>query len=125
LTWIKPPAAAGCIIQQGQYRQEGSASMMRRAIVIAALYTLAGALLECSTAAAQQVPAAPAQPKREIIPGSELMTSQERERYRQRMRGARSDEERNRYRAEHTKQMQERARLRGLQLAEPPAGEKK
>ena len=58
--------------------------------------------------------------KREIIPGSELMTSQEREQYRQRMAAAKSDEERDRLRAEHYKAMDERARLRGLRLADPP-----
>jgi hypothetical protein len=57
--------------------------------------------------------------KREIIPGSELMTSEEREQYRQRMAAAGSDEERARVRAGHVKQMQERARLRGLQLVDP------
>lgn len=64
----------------------------------------------------------PAAVKREIIPGSELMTPQERERYRHRMRGVQSEQDRERYRAEHTKRMQERARLRGLQLSEPFAG---
>ncbi|MGZ5232908.1 MAG: hypothetical protein ACXWC3_23045, partial [Burkholderiales bacterium] len=62
----------------------------------------------------------PAQPiKREIIPGSELMTSRERERYRQRMRGAKNPNEEVRLREEHIKQMQERARLRGLSLDVP------
>jgi hypothetical protein len=60
--------------------------------------------------------------KREIIPGSELMTSQEREAYRQRMAAAKSDEERDRLRAEHYEAMDERARLRGLRLADPPPG---
>jgi hypothetical protein len=62
--------------------------------------------------------------KREIIPGSELMTPQEREQYRQRMAGAKSDEERDRLRAEHYKAMDERARLRGLRLADPPPAAK-
>jgi hypothetical protein len=57
---------------------------------------------------------------REIIPGSELMTSPERERYRQRMRDAGSSQEQAKVRAEHVKQMHERARLRGLRLADPP-----
>ena len=57
--------------------------------------------------------------KREIIPGSELMTSQERERYRQRIRGAKSTDEETRIRTQHVEQMRERARLRGLRLAEP------
>ena len=58
---------------------------------------------------------------REIIPGSELMTSKEREQYRRRMAAAPTDAERDRLRAEHVKAMQERARMRGLQLAEPVA----
>lgn len=54
--------------------------------------------------------------QREIIPGSELMTTQERERYRLRLRGAGTPEERERLRAEHVKAMEERAQLRGLQV---------
>lgn len=74
-------------------------------------------------AVGQQQPPA----KREVIPGSELMVPQERERYRQRMRGAKSVEEQEQIRAEHRKQMRERARLHGLQLPEPqkPTGEQK
>lgn len=64
-------------------------------------------------------PAAAAEPapiQREIIPGSELMTTQERERYRLRLRGAGTPEERERLRAEHVRAMEERAQLRGLQV---------
>lgn len=99
--------------------------MYRRTIVFAALWVGAMAVSGATAVAAEQPGASRPQVKREIIPGSELMTSQERERYRQRMRGAKSDDERNRYRAEHTKQMQERARVRGLRLAEPVAVDKK
>lgn len=62
--------------------------------------------------------------KREIIPGSELMTPAERETYRRRYAAAKTDQEREAFRAEHVKAMQERARVRGLQLQEPrvPAG---
>lgn len=60
--------------------------------------------------------AEPAPVQREIIPGSELMTAQERERYRQRQRGAGSAEERERLRAEHVQAMEERGRVRGLQV---------
>jgi hypothetical protein len=59
--------------------------------------------------------------KREIIPGSELMTSQERETYRRRHAAAKSEAEREQVRADHVKAMEERARLRGLQLAQPVA----
>lgn len=57
--------------------------------------------------------------KREIIPGSELMTPKEREDYRRRYAAARTDAEREKVRAEHIHAMQERARLRGLELALP------
>ncbi|MNC86507.1 hypothetical protein D3C83_21750 [compost metagenome] len=73
-------------------------------------------------AAAAMDTAVPA--KREIIPGSELMTSQERERYRQRMRTAKTPDAEAAVREEHVRQMRERARLRGLRLAEPLASEK-
>ncbi len=68
-----------------------------------------------ATSAAQTAPSV----KREIIPGSELMTSQERERYRQRIRGAKGPTEEEKVRSDHTAQMRERARVRGLQLREP------
>jgi len=58
--------------------------------------------------------------KHEIIPGSLLMTSEEREQYRQRMAAAKTDEEREQLRAAHYKAMNERARLHGLRLADPP-----
>jgi hypothetical protein len=76
------------------------------------------ALLFCTAlpAAAQNQPA-PLQ--REIIPGSELMTPRERERYRVRMRAAPDAQAQAQVREEHVKQMRERARLRGLALAEP------
>ena len=57
--------------------------------------------------------------KREIIPGSELMTSKEREDYRRRYAAAKTEAEKEKVRADHIKAMQERARLRGLQLALP------
>jgi hypothetical protein len=59
--------------------------------------------------------------KREIIPGSELMTPEEREDYRRRYAAAKSEAEREKVRADHVKAMDERARLRGLQLAQPVA----
>jgi hypothetical protein len=84
----------------------------------------AAALLVLSMSAvhAQQAAGEPAV-KREIIPGSELMTPRERERYRQRVRAAKSAEEEARVREQHVRQMRERARLRGLRLADPPNSE--
>lgn len=62
--------------------------------------------------------------KREIIPGSELMTSKERDDYRRRYAAAKTEAEKDKVRADHIKAMQERARLRGLELAlpAPPKG---
>lgn len=71
----------------------------------------------CVAFPAQFVAAAESAPvAREIIPGSELMTAQEREQYRLRLRGAGTPKERERLRAEHVKAMEERAQLRGLQV---------
>ena len=78
------------------------------------------ASLACSAVpAAPQDKAEPPSMQREIIPGSELMTSRERERYRERMRGASTAKDQTEVREQHVKQMRERARLRGLALPEP------
>jgi hypothetical protein len=56
------------------------------------------------------------------IYGSQLMTSQERIEYRNRMRAAKTAKEREQIRLEHHAQMQERAKERGVTLPdEPPA----
>jgi hypothetical protein len=61
--------------------------------------------------------------KHEIIPGSELMTAEEREEYRKRYATAGTDAGRERVRSDHVEAMQERARIRGLQLADPGSKE--
>ncbi len=86
---------------------------MHRPYSVLSLVLLALAL---TGAAAPAAAAEATAVKREIIPGSELMSTQERERYRLRLRGAGTPGERERLRAEHVKAMEERAQLRGLQL---------
>jgi hypothetical protein len=55
--------------------------------------------------------------------GSQLMTPQERIEYRTQMRTLKTQEERNAFRLEHHKKMQERAKERGVTLPDvPPAG---
>jgi hypothetical protein len=56
------------------------------------------------------------------IYGTQLMTQQERDAHRNKMRSAKTYEEQQRIRNEHHKQMQARARERGVTLPpEPPA----
>lgn len=58
--------------------------------------------------------------EREYIYGSQLMTEQEREQFRHKMRTAKTDEERERIRYEHHDQMMERAREQGVTLPDEP-----
>lgn len=62
---------------------------------------------------------APAQ-MRDQIYGSQLMTPEERSAYRDRMRSAKTAEEREAIRTEHHKQMSARAKERGITLPEEP-----
>jgi hypothetical protein len=86
--------------------------MENRYLLLCAATAFALTCAALTTAAA----ADPVPVQREIIPGSELMTAQERERYRLRLRGAGTPDERERLRAEHVRAMEERAQLRGLQV---------
>lgn len=56
----------------------------------------------------------------EQVYGWQLMTQQERNEYRAKMRTMKTAEERERYRMEHHKMMQERAKERGVTLPEVP-----
>jgi hypothetical protein len=53
---------------------------------------------------------------KEPVYGQQLMTSQDMHRYRQKMRDAPGDEERQRIRIEHYQEMRERAKNRGIVL---------
>lgn len=102
-------------MNSGRARVTGTYWHDTRRIVLQAGISLAAAIIMAS-AALDAVSAD--QPRREIIPGSELMTSQERERYRKRIRGAKTPDEEQKVRSEHLHQVRERARLRGLRLPE-------
>lgn len=54
------------------------------------------------------------------IYGSQLMTAQEREQYRAQMLNLKSEKEREAYRLEHHKRMQQRAKERGVTLPDEP-----
>jgi hypothetical protein len=78
---------------------------------------------------AQSQPPAQTQPqqksqvrKQQQIYGSQLMTPEERAEYQSKMRSLKTEEERNQLRLEHHKEMQARAKERGVTLPdEPPA----
>lgn len=60
----------------------------------------------------------------ERIYGSQLMTDQERNEYRNRMRAATTEQERVQLRAEHHRQMQQRAKERGVTLPDDPPAQR-
>jgi ribosomal 50S subunit-associated protein YjgA (DUF615 family) len=57
--------------------------------------------------------------RRELIYGAELMSDQELDDYRARLAGAPSDQAQSRIRAQHRERIRERAKGRGVQIAEP------
>jgi hypothetical protein len=82
-----------------------------------ALAVLAAALLPMPAAFAQD------RIQDRDIYGSQMMTQQERDQYRQKMQTAKTAEERERIRAQHHEQMKQRAQARGITLPDqPPAG---
>ncbi len=90
-----------------------------RVITIAAI----GVLLTIGSALAQNQSRAQEQIRDRDIYGYQMMTQQERNEYRNRMRTAATVQERERIREEHHAQMVERAKERGVKLPEaPPAG---
>jgi hypothetical protein len=60
----------------------------------------------------------------DTVYGSELMTPQERSEYQTRMRSMKTDQEREAYRLEHHKQMQERAKAQGKTLPDSPPADR-
>lgn len=87
------------------------------AAVAGALSIVAGV-----TAAAEQAAAEKPAVKSEPIYGYQMMTPQERDEYRAKMRNARSVTERQAIRDEHHATMVERAKERGLSLPDRPTG---
>jgi len=97
--------------------------MMKRPLMVSALATA----LSLSTGFALASDPTPTQEKaqaqkQEQIYGSQLMTQQERNEHRTKMRAAKTAEEREQFRKEHHEAMKERAKARGVTLPdEPPA----
>lgn len=93
-------------------------------VLIVALFVMLGSGI---AGAAEQAQAnksmqANAQDK-ETIYGSQLMTREERAEHRAKMRGFKTKEEREAYRVEHHKKMQERAKKQGKTLPDMPSAQ--
>jgi hypothetical protein len=58
--------------------------------------------------------------EQEHIYGSQMMTAQERNEYRDRMQAAKTNEEREQIRVEHHERMKERAKAQGLSMPDSP-----
>jgi hypothetical protein len=97
--------------------------MSARTVFAAAAAAAAMMTITVSLFAAEQPFASPAR-KSEPIYGYRMMSDPERNEYREKMRNARSAEERQAIRDEHRKLMETRAKERGVTLPEPrgPAG---
>lgn len=87
-----------------------------------AAVALAGIAAFDAQAQGGPAPQTPAASTQQQIYGWQLMTPQEMQDYRARMRAAKTAAERNRIRAEHHQAMQERAKERGVTLPDMPMG---
>ena len=86
--------------------------MKKQTLLVSALIVALSLPLSLAFAADQQ----------EQIYGSQLMTQQERNEYRDKLRAAKTVEEREKIRKEHHENMKERAKAHGMVLPdEPPA----
>jgi Spy/CpxP family protein refolding chaperone len=84
--------------------------------LIAASLALVAAATTPALAQSEAAPAAKATPR---MYGHELMTAEERQAYADRMRAAKTPEERAKLRNEHRAKMQQRAQEKGVTLADP------
>lgn len=89
--------------------------MLKKIVIMSAL-TGALALSPGLTLAADQLQTQ----QQEQVYGSELMTEQEREEHRSKMRSAKTAEEREQFRIEQHERMKERAKERGMTLPDEP-----
>lgn len=78
--------------------------------------------MSAAPAAASKSPAADS--TNPAVYGWQLMTPEERAAYRTKMRAAKTPEEKAKIRAQHHKEMQQRAETQGVTLSEPPPAER-
>lgn len=90
------------------------------------IFSMALSALVAMPAFAQKTPAAGAGPtatNSEQVYGWQLMTPEERAAHSAKMRSLKTAQEREQFRLEHQKQMEERARERGVTLSHEPMGQ--
>lgn len=101
--------------------------MLKRKVNLTGLALVAAVALSAAVATTSAMAQDKTQDRTQLriqdqIYGSQLMTDAERNEYQARMRNMKTEQEREAYRLEHHKQMQERARAKGVSLPdEPPA----
>jgi len=99
--------------------------MIKRTVIVSVVVGIVSLLPALSMAAEQertQVQTQMQHQEQEQIYGSQLMTQEEMAEHRAKMRSLKTNEERQAYRLEHHKMMQERAKEQGITLPdEPPA----
>lgn len=93
---------------------------MRTKILKTYLVALMVGLLSPAASAADPTEGSGKAQAQETVYGSQLMTRAERIEHRNKMRSLKTPEEREAYRAEHHRQMQERAKERGVTLPDAP-----
>jgi hypothetical protein len=95
--------------------------MLNETVLAAMFLALTGGQPAAAADAPQQPQAAARKaPAQDVIYGSQLMTAEERDAYRTKMRAAKTQAERDQVRAEHHAQMQQRAKERGVTLPAQP-----
>lgn len=95
--------------------------MLKRSVIVSLMAAVALLLPAISIAEeSEQSPKPVKKQAQERIYGSQLMTKQERAEHRAKLRSLKTREEREAYRMEHHKKMQERAKEKGLALPDEP-----
>ncbi len=93
--------------------------MKRHLVSLMTGLLIAGAAISVYTPPAVAAETTQAQEQEQVY-GYELMTEQERAEHRKQMRSFKTEQEREKFRLEHHKKMQERAKERGVTLPEQP-----
>jgi hypothetical protein len=110
----------GVVMQEPKYMKLGAAAMLALAFAGGAMPALAQDLTQDRDRDQARQQDRDRDRDQDFIYGSQLMTQQERLQYQNRIRTFKTEQEREAYRLEHHRLMQQRARERGVQLPDEP-----